>query len=675
MRGVTIIPGGSVTEVRPIERPASWSDGELATLAELAESFVRGGALRRAVLAAQAIDQLEPSQGRQLRLVLRLVESRLANLAIGGGATAFRDLDPAARERYLLRWGSSRLALRRSAYQAFKKLLCFLAYADPGEMGTNSLWETIGYRPHREAVSGGPTPIRPVDLPATGDPVRLDADVVIVGSGAGGGVMAAELARAGRSVVVLEAGPFIPETEMPTDELTAFDRMYLDHGLTSTWDGAISILAGAVVGGGTTVNWSTCIPVQGDVRAAWAHDHGLDGMDGPEFEADRAVLERELGVQGPPNIPPKDAAILRGAASLGWEVAEIQRNGVDCGDCGSCPFGCPRGAKQSGLRAHLADAWRLGARVVPDARVERVLGAAAGSATGVEARLGDGRRLHVAASQVVLAAGALRTPGILERSGVAHPGVGRNLHLHPVSVVAAQFREPVDMWSGTNQAARSLEFLAPRGIGGSGFVIESAPGHPGLIALAFPWQSTDEFAGLMNRVRRFAPFIAVTRDLGSGRVRSTRTGGTRIDYRVGSTEVDSLRRGLVAMARLGRAAGADQLVALGVPAAWFGSDGHPAGGQEAAFEAYLQRLARFDFSPNRGMVFSAHQMGTARVGREPGEHPCDERGRVRLKADGRLVRGLYVADTSLFPTAIGVNPMMTAMVLSRRVSRTVIAEG
>jgi choline dehydrogenase-like flavoprotein len=507
------------------------------------------------------------------------------------------------------------------------------------------------------------------------------ADLIVVGGGLAGLSAAALVARAGRSVVVLEAGPFVPEPEMPTDELAAYDRMYLDHGLTSTWDGAISILAGSVVGGGTTVNWMTSIPVQPAVRAEWAREHGLDGVDGPELEADLAVLERELGVQGPPNVPPKDAAILRGASALGWEVAETRRNGVGCGNCGSCPFGCRRGAKQGGLRVHLAEAWRCGARIVPEATVTRVImdpseRASAGSpfVAGVEATLSDGRQLTVVAAQTVIAAGALRTPVILERSGLQHPAIGRHLRLHPVAVVAAIMPDSVAMWSGATQAARSLEFLDPRTPGGSGFVIESAPAHPGLISLAWPWNSAEDLGRDLRRIRHVAPLVAISRDLGGGRVRARRAGGARIDYRLAATEVATLRRGLVELARLGRAAEADELVALGTPAAWFGRDG---GGRQAdgqAFDAYLARLAAFDFGPNRGLVFSAHQMGTARMGSQPADHVCDERGRVWTDR-GRVIRGLYVADASLFPTAIGVNPMITVMLLARRVARTVLAEG
>jgi len=332
-----------------------------------------------------------------------------------------------------------------------------------------------------------------------------------------------------------------------------------------------------------------------------------------------------------------------------------------------------QGAKQGGLRVHLADAWRGGARIVPDATVERVL-LAGGRVAGVAARLADGRTLTVHAPQVVLAAGGLRTPLILERSGVRHPAAGRYLRLHPVSVIGAFLREDVTMWSGTTQAARSLEWLEPRTPGGSGFAIESAPGHPGLIGLAFPWESTEGFQGIMTRVRHIAPLIAIVRDTGpGGRVRSTRGGGVRIDYRMGPVEVATLRRGLVEMARLGRAAGALDLVALGTPPAWF-RPGSTSGAQDQAFTAYLDRLATFDFGPNRGLVFSAHQLGTARMGSDPADHAVDEHGRARSDARGGIVPGLYVGDGSLCPTAIGVNPMITIMALARRVARTVVAE-
>jgi choline dehydrogenase-like flavoprotein len=280
---------------------------------------------------------------------------------------------------------------------------------------------------------------------------------------------------------------------------------------------------------------------------------------------------------------------------------------------------------------------------------------------------------------VVVAAGALRTPAVLERSGLDHPAIGRHLRLHPVSVIAGIFTDPIDMWRGPMQAARSLEFGEP-GPGRNAYAIESAPGHPGLLALALPWEGVDEHADAMARARRIAPLIAVTRDGGEGRTTLTRAGSVRVDYRLDSGGVATLRHGLVSMARISRAAGAAEIVAVGASPRWHGPGGFAAGRETVAFDRFVADLAAFDFSPNRGAVFSAHQMGTARMGEDPRDHACDPHGRVRAgpggpgsRGDG-VVGGLYVADGSLFPTGIGVNPMVTIMVLARRVATTILAD-
>jgi choline dehydrogenase-like flavoprotein len=519
--------------------------------------------------------------------------------------------------------------------------------------------------------------------------VTLEADVIVVGAGAGGGVIAAELAAAGRSVLVLEAGPAVDEATMPRTEIEAFSRLYLNHGLLATWDGAISMLAGSGVGGGTLVNWMTCIDVPERVRREWAREHGLDGVDGPEWDADRAIVEDQIGVTPAAGTPPKDEAILRGAAALGWEAAPIRRNARSCTDCGSCPFGCPRGTKLGGLRVHLADAVRNGARVVDRVRVTGLLlegGQVAGvagnllvedPATGMPALRAPGdttsaavRRLVARAPQVVLAAGALRSPAILQASGRTHDAVGRHLRLHPVPVVAGRMAEPVDMWRGTMQAVRSAEFLDADG-SREGYVIESAPGHPGLMALAIPWDGAAAHAGWIGAARHIAPLVAVTRDGGEGRTTLTRSGRVRIDYRLDERGIRTLRHAAVSMARLIRAAGALEILAAATPILGHMVDGPD---EAARFEAYVRRVGAMDFGPNRGTVFSAHQMGTIRLGADAADHAADPRGRVR-DAAGRVIPGLYVADTSTFPTGIGVNPMLTVMTMARRVARTVAAEG
>ena len=648
--------------------PPGWRASDLEVLAAVAETFSPGGAIRRAALISHALaDVTDPADQRLLRLALRTFDSRSANLLLGAGPVRFRDLGQERRERHLLGWATSRIGGRRTAFQVLKRLSLFFAYADDGPDGSGSPnWRRIGYAPSEEPVSPEPSPIAPL---AVGEATTLEADVAIVGSGAGGGVVAQELARAGRSVIVIEAGPYVRESEMTQHEMDGFDRLYLDHGLLATDDAGVVVLAGGGLGGGTTVNWASCFPPPDWLRAEWAGEHGLDGFDDEEADADLAALAHELGYDDPPSIPPKDAAILRGARALGWEASPMVRNAGGCGDCGACGFGCRRGAKRSGPRLHLAEAARRGARFLVEAPVTRIL-LEGGRATGVEGRTRGGHPFAVRARQVVVAAGALRTPVILERSGLRHPALGRYLRLHPVAAVIGRYVEPIEMWRGTTQAARSAEFAGP-----NGFIIESVPAHPGLAALAFPWAGLAESQAILDRLRHFAPLVGVCRDHDGGSLTLRRSGSVRISYRVSPRDTATLRRSLVATARLHRAARAVEVAALGTPAAWFGHAGFVAGSDiEAQFEGYLDRLGRFDFSPNRGLLGSAHQMGTARMGAGPRDHACDPRGRVRADARDRMVGALYVADASLFPSASGVNPMVTVMALARRVARTVLAE-
>ncbi len=274
----------------------------------------------------------------------------------------------------------------------------------------------------------------------------------------------------------------------------------------------------------------------------------------------------------------------------------------------------------------------------------------------------------------MLAAGALRTPAILQGSGSAHPAIGRYLRLHPVPVVAGRFTERVEMWRGTLQGARSLEFSEPEP-GRNGYVIEAAPGHPGLLALALPWEGTEAHAHVMAGSGFLSPLIAVTRDGGEGQATLTKAGRVRIDYELDARGVATMRHALVRMARLLRSAGATEMVAVGTPAAWYHPSLMGSGAATNTFERFEETLAAFDFGPNRGGVFSAHQMGSVRMGADPRTHPCDPWGRVRTGAAGdETVPGLYVADGSGFPTAIGVNPMITIMAMARRTSRVILAE-
>ncbi len=622
-----------------------------------------GESARHARLAASALsDSVEPSDLRQLRLLLNVFEAPVGTPTTSG-TRAFSRLSQEERERILHAWSTSRIGQRRTFFQTVKRLGGFFAYADPGKAGVNPRWAEMGYdTPDHPVPPPDPVATALVRPQAGAAPIHLTAEIVIVGSGAGGGVAAARLAELGHDVLILEAGPYVPEAELPRNELKAFDRLYLDHGMTASKDLGVAILAGAALGGGTLVNWTTCFEPPDWLRSAWAGDEGIEGFDSAETDADIARLHAELTFSAPPSIGPKDQAILDGTAALGWDGSPTQRNATGCGDCGSCGFGCRRGTKLSGQRLHLAMAAQSGARIMAGVKVDRV-DFRNGVLSSVVGELADGRSIAVTAGKVVLAAGALRTPLLLQKSAITHRAVGRNLHLHPTVVVAGRYDRDVLMWRDSMQGARSLEFIR------DGILIESAPPHPGLIALAFPWQGAAGLDKLMRDVRHYAPWIGIIRDADAGVVKVSRSGRARIDYRVSLRDAAAAREALVAMARLGRAAGAQRLVALGTPAAWLDDTA-----TDSQFDAYLERLRTFDFSPNRASVFSAHQMGTARAGKDATTSVCDPWGRVCTGSRANSmdpVVGLYVADTSLFPTAVGVNPMVTAMTMAARVARAI----
>lgn len=660
---------------------AQWAAAELEVLTAVFETLAPMSpqdAERRVTLAAETLDATsDPGDLRRLRLALRLIDSRLANLAIGAGLTTFRRADADTRERILLAWAHSAIGLRRTAFQALKRLGLFLAYADPGEDAVrphNSAWDRIGYRPPEEAGSPPPASVQPLAVDRISDGVlELEADVAVIGSGAGGGVVGARLAAAGRRVLVVEAGPYRSEAEMPTLEAHAFRELYLERGATATTDLGVTVLAGTGLGGGTTV--TTTLPPPEWLRAEWASDHGLTGFDGPETDADVARLTAELDLRPPTVVPPKDRLILDGASALGWEADVTSRNAGPCTDCGGCGFGCQRGNKRSGLRAHLMAAHRDGARILVDAPAERIVWRN-GRVEGVEGRLlPSARRYRVLAAQVVLAAGALRTPILLAASGITHPQIGHNLRLHPAVAVVARMREAVEMWIGPTQAARCMEFIRPAPADGwspahGGFLIESAPPHPGLMGSAFPWDGRQAAAELVENARFLAPLIGIVRDSGSGRVRASRAGHARIWYRLSRQDAASARRALVELARLARAGGASEVLAVATPAVRWSAREHGA----ALFDDYLRSLAEVDMAPNRISLFNAHQMGTVRAGAAAASHPADPWGRVRVDTGGRLLRGAYVADASVAPSAIGVNPMLTVMALAERTARAVLGD-
>jgi len=612
---------------------------------------------RAAEGVALAIERLAPHRMAKLRTMLRMLAGPWLSLLLVGRFAPFDRLDRTMRERLLLALADSPIPTMRTGFQALKRLALLLSYAAVDDHGTNSLWTKIGYPGPR---TDKPTPAPEITL--TDASSDIEADAVVVGSGAGGAVAAALLAQSGRRVVVLEAGPPADPATFDQLEANSLRRFYLESAACASDDLGISVLAGSCVGGGTLVNWCTALRLHERVADEWREASGIDF--GASLAEHFAAVERRIEVQPATRHNENNAVLLRGCRTAGLHAEPTPCNRTGCGDgCGYCGFGCAYGSKRSTPATYLSDAAAAGALIMARARVSRVL-TSSGAVCGVEADVfdEDGNNTHslrVHAPIVVLAAGSLRTPGILARSGVASPHLGRHLRLHPTTALFGEFDRPVETWIGPMQSAHSDAFAELDGLYGA--KLEAVPAHPGLIAFAAPWRGRDQHAALMRKARYGAILIALTRDRGCGSV--SLDGRNDIRYRLAPYDAGHMLRALAGLADVMFAAGAARVTTLHTRPVELDRARADAAGRRAFGEEVATRGA----SANRLGVFSAHQMGTCRMNADPRRGVVDESGAVYG------LRGAYVADASVFPLASGVNPMLTIMALARRTASRIQA--
>ena len=550
--------------------------------------------------------------------------------------------------------------------QALMGLGLFLSYGLPDpQTGHNAFWQTFGYPGPSGVPEAGPRAVTP--LVPEGEEAAYEADAVIVGTGAGGGVIAAALARAGQRVLLLDMGGLFDESDFNQYELWAYQNLYWRGGPNPTADMNVSLYAGTSFGGGTTINWTNCLRTKPWVREQWAREHGLEGLDTAEFDRHLDAVWERLGVNDRcSHLNGTQESMKRGAEALGWSFKAVTRN-VDESrytpeTAGYIGFGDQTGAKQSTAKTYLADALAAGAEVIVRCFAERVL-VEGGRAAGVEAvysdpQTGRSARVTVRAPRVVVAGGALESPALLLRSGIGGPAVGENLRLHPCTAITGSYLEDQRAWWGAPHAGLVDEFA---NLGdGHGFLIEATQYAPGTAASATPFAGGETHKSLMERMRYGATFIGLVRDHGSGRVTIDADGQAVPWYSLDDpVDVTNTHRALAAQVHLHVAAGAREIAALaaGLPQWRVGDD----------VDRYLERLERVPLRAGGFKLFAAHQMGTCRMGSDPRTSVAGPWGELHDTP------GVWIGDASAFPTSSGTNPMITIMALAHRTSEAILA--
>jgi choline dehydrogenase-like flavoprotein len=506
-----------------------------------------------------------------------------------------------------------------------------------------------------------------VDGSAASSDLTLEADVCIVGTGAGGAVTAATLARAGLSVLMLEEGGYYTHNDFTMREKDTEPRLYQEGMSRTTSDGAIAILQGRAVGGTTVVNWTTCFRTPEDVVDHWKKKHGVAGFAYADLVPHYEEIENRLAIAkvsyGSMNA--NNRTLYDGCKKLGWAVDTLRRNVHACMQTGMCHLGCPVNAKRSMLVTMIPDAIDAGAKLVFRARADRfqvtagAITSLSGTLLDAEGRKPTGRSFTVKAKRFVVSGGAINSPALLLRSGIDGGGlVGTRTFLHLAVALTAIYEEAIEPMRGAPQSAASHHF-AHRG-DEVGLFLEAVPWYPALIAASTPGFGQAHEAAFLQ-ASHTAIHVAISidgfhDDVPGGRVRLRESGAPVLDYPVVPKLWSALKFAHKRVAELQFASGAKTVRTLHeTPVVMTGKV------DEAAIDAARWEIGCLPLS-------TAHQMGGCRMGDDP-------KSSVVRSEDLRChtVTNLHVIDGSVLPTSLGVNPQQSIYGLARLAATRIAA--
>ncbi len=592
--------------------------------------------------------------------LVNLLDSRMLGLTWFGPLKKAQHLSLSQREKLLQTWAKSSLLQIRQSFITLKKLGAFLYYGARFNEKDNPNWAAVQYPGPLTQSAPDPSDFEVEEI--TKD-CTITTEVLIIGSGAGGGVIAAQLAEAGQEVLVVEKGPYLKKHEMNHTEFDMIQQLYERRGALASEDGGVSVLAGSCVGGGTTVNWAGMFRTPDYILEEWGTEHGNAHFLDAAYHKGFDFIEKRTNTHIEPVVHnAQNQALLTGAEKLKYKASiiprnyrtneNIDRNSMHFKAQGYSLFGDNQGDKQGTQFSFLKDAISHGAKILAYTEVEKIeiKASEAVGAFAVYKKGGNTFHVHIKAKRVIVAAGAIHSPALLMRSGLRHPQIGKNLYLHPVNAVAGVYKEKMEAWYGPMMSAVCDEFTKQDG--NFGCKIETPPVHSGFMALALPWFSGKQFKEDMLKIANLGLFIVLTRDKYGGQIKLSKKGKKPLlHYKLNPYDRQHLIKGMQESVKMHAEAGAEEIKILHNSPLSFNP-------QKGNLDQFLKQMAQLKWDTNRFILFSAHQMGTCRMGGNANGYPLKPNGETRE------VRNLFVADASAFPKCSGANPMLSIMALS-----------
>ncbi|EPQ29030.1 uncharacterized protein PFL1_03320 [Pseudozyma flocculosa PF-1] len=668
--------------------------------------------------ATQMKASLSDSSFGDIALLLSLIGTRPGCLALTGYLGPYQSLSRQDREAVLKKWSASPISLLRKAASGLRGIVLLVFYRNH-----QPAWEAIGYpdgpaddwqknAPQQEPAVPHYEYIFENDKLAAqpeGTELIVDTEVLVIGTGSGGGVAGSYLAQRGVRTLIVDKGIYLRPDQVVGREDQGYSLLYEGQGIMPSEDATINILAGSTFGGGTSINWSASLKPRHFVRRAWAEKYGVPYYNSPFFTSDLNAVCTRMGVAVAPirhNV--SNSLLALGSQRAGQPVEPVPQNsGGHTHYCGKCQLGCISGHKQGGVVSWLKDAAEAGAAFMTNCRVERILFDGKKRAIGAMATV-DGRRVKILASKgVVVSAGSIQTPALLLRTPELkyNKQIGKNLRLHPATVVTGYYNFPIKPWEGglLTMVSNGAEMVDPEGWGCKIEVIASSPS----VHAAFSnYMGGAEHKAKMIRYSHSYTMVIICRDRDAGQVVLDKQGNARVKYVISKFDQRSLLQGILRGADAHMAAGAVEIstAQVGVPAftgqvanttsvpsasasasvvppsdhvfkettqvpaTYTPVDTVPRDLNDPAYKAWQKKVIAVGAQPYLLSIGSAHQMASCRMGASPSSSALDPEGRVWG------TKNLWVADASIMPESSGVNPMITTMAGARGVARNVARE-